>query len=65
LILTNLAQLRYVLKTYEKFYNTQRPHGGLGGKMIEPLPQDKDGDIVEFNYLGGLLRSYRRVKRAA
>jgi putative transposase len=50
---------------------TQDPDGewmaqmGLGGKMIEPLPQDKDGDIVEFNYLGGLLRSYRRVKRAA
>ncbi len=65
LILTSEEQLRYVLRTYEKFYNTQRPHSGLGGKMIEPLPQDKDGDIIEFNYLGGLLRSYRRVKQAA
>lgn len=33
--------------------------------MIEPLPQDEDGEIVEFNYLGGLLRSYWRVKQAA
>jgi hypothetical protein len=65
LILTSEAQLRYVLRTYENFYNTQRPHRGLGGKMIKPLAQEEDGEIVEFNYLGGLLRSYRRVKQAA
>ncbi len=29
------------------------------------LTQDKDGEIVEFNHLGGLLSSYRRVKQAA
>ncbi|OPY89394.1 MAG: Integrase core domain protein [Smithella sp. PtaU1.Bin162] len=65
LILTSEAQLRYVLKEYIFYYNHCRFHRGLGGRMIEPLPQDEDGDTVEFNYLGGLLRSYRRVKRAA
>ncbi len=31
--------------------------------MIEPYPQDENGKIVEFNRLGGLLRSYRRVSQ--
>ena len=65
LILSSEAQLRYVLKEYIFYYNHCRFHRGLGGRMIEPLEQDEDGDIVEFNYLGGLLRSYRRVKPAA
>ncbi len=65
LVLTSETQLRYVLKNYIYFYNHCRPHQGLGGRMIEPLPQDKDGEIVEFNHLGGLMRSYRRVKQAA
>jgi hypothetical protein len=33
--------------------------------MIKPWPQDADGEIVEFSRLGGLLKSYRRVKMAA
>ena len=46
-------------------YNREWPYSGLGGRMIEPLPQVADGEIVEFTRLGGLLKSYRRVKRAA
>jgi hypothetical protein len=65
LIITSKIQLRYVLKNYIFYYNHCRTHSGLGGKMIDPLPQDKDGEIVEFNHLGGLLRSYRRLKPAA
>lgn len=65
LILTSEEQLRYATKNYVFYYNHCRPHRGLGGRMIEPLPQDEDGEIVEFNYLGGLLRSYRHVKQAA
>jgi hypothetical protein len=30
-----------------------------------PLPQDEDGEVTEFSRLGGLLKSYRRVKKAA
>ena len=32
------------------------------GKMIAPLLQDENGKITEFESLGGLLRSYRRVE---
>ncbi len=31
--------------------------------MIEPYPRDEKGEIVEFNHLGGLLHSYRRVSQ--
>jgi hypothetical protein len=65
LILTSEAQLRYVVKEYLEYYNRARPHRGLGGRMINPWPQDADGDIIEFSRLGGLLKSYRRVKQAA
>ncbi len=61
IILTSEDQLRYVMKEYLEYYNHERPHRGLGGKMIDPHPQDAGGKIVEFNRLGGLLRSYRRV----
>ena len=64
MIIVNEDQLRYVIKEYVEHYNHERPHRGLGGKMIEPYSQDEDGDIVEFSRLGGLLRSYRRVKQA-
>ena len=46
-------------------YHCERPHLELSGKVIDPLPQDEDGNIIEFEQLGGLLRSYRRVKTAA
>jgi hypothetical protein len=65
LIFTSEEQLRYAIKCYLFYYHHLRPHGGLGGRMIDPLPQDEDGEIVEFNYLGGLLRGYRRLKQAA
>ena len=32
--------------------------------MIDPWPQDEDGEIVMFSWLGGLLKSYRKVKPA-
>lgn len=63
MIITSEDHLRYVLKEYIKHYNHERPHRGLEGRMIEPYDQDPDGEIVEFKRLGGLLRSYRRVKK--
>ena len=64
-IFTSTAQLQYCTTEYLEWYNHERPHRGLGGKMIHPHPQDKDGEIIEFSRLGGLLKSYRRVKQAA
>ncbi|MBP5585259.1 MAG: integrase core domain-containing protein [Lentisphaeria bacterium] len=65
LILTSDEQLRYVVQEFLLYYNHERPHSGLGGKLIDPWPQDDDGEIVMFSRLGGLLKSYRRVKQAA
>ena len=65
LILTSEAQLRYVVNEYLEYYNHERPHSGLGGAMIAPRPQDTDGEIVMFQRLGGLLKSYRRIRRKA
>ena len=64
-VLTSEAQLRYVVKEFLEYYNHERPHSALDGRMIKPWPQDADGEIVEFSRLGGLLKSYRRVKIAA
>jgi len=65
LILTSQGQLEYVLHEFLEHYHHERPHEGLGGRIIDPLPQDEDGPILKFERLGGLLASYRRVKQAA
>ncbi len=65
LIITNDAQLRYVVWSYLEFYNHYRPHRALGGRFIFPLSQDPDGEITEVSFLGGLLHGYKRVKTAA
>lgn len=65
LVLSSPEQLEYVISEFVTYYHRERPHESLGGGMIEPWPQDKDGPIVQFERLGGLLKSYRRVKQAA
>jgi len=65
MILTSQEQLKYVIAELMEHYHHERPHMGLGGKIIGPWPQDEGGEIIEFERLGGLLRSYRRVKIAA
>lgn len=65
LILTSQKQLEYAVSEFVQYYHRERPHESLDGHMINPWPQDKDGPIVRFERLGGLLRSYRRVQQAA
>ena len=70
MIFTSEAQLRYALEQFMVYYHHYRPHQGLDGAMIDPLPQDPNGRIERVDLLGGLLRGYRRVgpepaKRAA
>jgi len=65
MVLTSQKQLEYVIEQFMEHYHHERPHLGLGGKIIAPLPQDEGGEIVEFQRLGGLLKFYRRVKKAA
>jgi putative transposase len=65
MIFTSQDQLEYAVSEFMTYYHRERPHQGLGRAMIDPWPQDEDGEIVEFQRLGGLLKSYRRVKMAA
>ena len=65
IIFTNQTQLEYAVSEFVTHYHRERPHMALDRKIIDPYPQDPDGEIVEFQRLGGLLRSYRRVKKAA
>ncbi|MCD4826133.1 MAG: integrase core domain-containing protein [Phycisphaerae bacterium] len=65
MILTSQGQLEYVLEEYLEWYHRARPHSGLGGRMIDPHPQEAGGEIVCFEQLGGLLKSYRRVQKRA
>ena len=62
---TSIEQLEYAVGEYVTWYTKERPHESLGGQMIDPWPQDTEGEVVCFQRLGGLLKSYRRVKRAA
>ena len=65
MVFTSQKQLEYTVSEFITYYHRERPHCGLNRKMIDPWPQDEDGQIVEFQRLGGLLKSYRRVKKAA
>ena len=64
-ILTSEEQLEYILTEYLEYFHRERPHEWHDGEIIDPWPQDEDGEIVCFKRLGGLLKSYRRVKMAA
>ena len=61
MIFTNEFQLRYALDRFLVYYHHYRPHMGLDGAMIDPLPQYPNGQIERVDILGGLLRGYRRV----
>jgi putative transposase len=55
--------LERVLREFVSHYNLERPHQGLGNELITPVPTDDiaEGEIVESERLGGLLRSYHRA----
>ena len=59
--------LEYLLESYVSYYNSKRPHRGLGNVPIgvgkPPPPEEtrtKDGVACDV-WLGGLLRHYRRA----
>ena len=63
LILFGADRLRQALKEFVAHYHIERPHQGLGNRLltVRAAEQPKDGDVVVDERLGGLLRSYRRV----
>ena len=65
IIFTSERQLRLAVKEYLEYWNHDRPHAGLGGKMVKPYPQDMNAPVREVSFLGGLLHGYRREPMAA
>jgi hypothetical protein len=64
MVFTSKKQLDSALAEFETYYNRWRVHSGLNGNIIDPLPQDEDGEIVCHEFIGGLLKGYRRVKKS-
>jgi hypothetical protein len=56
-------RLQRSLKSFVDHYHEQRPHQGIGNRLIVPSNDEPpDGDrVVVDERLGGLLRSYRRA----
>ena len=62
MILFGEKHVRHVVDEFIDHYNKERPHQGLGNRLItepeEPVP--RDGPVLCRKRLGGLLRSYHR-----
>ncbi|MBK8022632.1 MAG: transposase [Chloroflexi bacterium] len=61
-IILNPAHLKYVLHEYERFFNTARPHQGIGQKIPDPpLEVSSGGQVRRRDLLGGVLHDYYRA----
>ena len=65
IFILNERQLHRKLKEYVTYFNTARPHQGIGHRVPFPLtaldsPQSNGGKITAFPVLGGLHHDYRR-----
>ena len=65
IIFKTREQIRLAVTEFLEYWNHYRPHEGLGGKMIQPYPQNSGGNLVEVSFLGGLLHGYKREDLAA
>jgi transposase InsO family protein len=63
MILFGERHLRRVLGEYVAHYNRDRPHQGIGNRLVTPPTCDPpiDGEVLADESLGGLLRSYRHA----
>jgi putative transposase len=54
---------RWAIKQFVEHYHRERPHQGLGSRIIDPEPNvgSSKGAIVRRMRLGGLLNYYHRV----
>ena len=51
---------RYLVREYVKYYNTVRPHSGLGNRPVNYTPRKSKGEIKCSSQLGGVLKHYYR-----
>jgi putative transposase len=62
IIVINQAHLRSVLTEYVEFYNTRRPHQGIGQQSpIMRLPEKRKGVVQKWPVLGGIINDYYRM----
>ncbi|MCK5940956.1 MAG: integrase core domain-containing protein [Planctomycetes bacterium] len=63
LVVFGADHLRRALRSYVQHYNRDRPHQGIGNRLVTPRNDEppSDGKVVADERLGGLLRSYRRA----
>ena len=53
--------LRSVISEYRVHYHAERPHQGLGGRLIEGQPESGTGTVQRKSRLGGMLNHYYRA----
>ena len=73
LLIFGLDRLQHVVDCYSSFYNEHRPHQGIGNTIPNEFNKPdrrqsgrmplniKARSVVRKDFLGGLLKSYRRV----
>ena len=61
ILILNEPHLKRVLKTYDDYYNRQRPHQGLRQQSPIPrTPQNTSGKVRNRKVLGGIINDYYR-----
>lgn len=61
-VLFSLRQMDYIVNTWVDHYLHERPHRGLGNKVIGPNSQPQmKGTVCCRERLGGLIKSYYRT----
>jgi putative transposase len=72
LLIFGLKRLQYIIDCYGRFFNEQRPHQGIGNRIPAVynmkvrrqgarLPNIKLRNVIRKEFLGGLLKSYRKA----
>jgi putative transposase len=61
LIIVNQRHLHSVLTDYVEYYNTARPHQGIGQKTpVTQLHPPSNGPVQRRDVLGGIIHDYYR-----
>jgi len=60
-IVMNYRHLRNLMLEYVKYYNTLRPHQGIGNLIPDSIPPQSKGSIKSTSILFGLHRHYYRA----
>ena len=55
------GHLRMAIDEFVEHYHVERPHQGLGNRMIEGVPECDAGAVQRRDRLAGLLGSYYRA----